>query len=153
VVDECESFGVPNIARGGRRLRLRRRAARRPTGAPHPTVHHSLHSGDRLTGQNAENQQAQVGVQGAIPPAHVRVEVSARPSSGSRKPFLDQATQADPMGFGPPAWVERSLGAYLSCGILAHGFARASGSGGSPKTTTISLARCNGSYGRSEAFS
>ena len=29
------------------------------------------------------------------------------------------------MGFGPPAWVERSLRAYLRCGILAHGFARA----------------------------
>ena len=39
--------------------------------------------------------------------------------------FLAQATQADPMGFGPPAWVERSLRSYLRCGILAHGFARA----------------------------
>ena len=29
------------------------------------------------------------------------------------------------MGFGPPAWVERDLRAYLRCGILAHGFARA----------------------------
>jgi len=29
------------------------------------------------------------------------------------------------MGSGPPAWVERSLRAYLRCGILAHGFARA----------------------------
>ena len=39
--------------------------------------------------------------------------------------FLAQATQTDPMGFGPPAWVERNLQAYLKCGILAHGFARA----------------------------
>ena len=39
--------------------------------------------------------------------------------------FLAQATQADPIGFGRPAWVERSLRAYLRCGILAHGFARA----------------------------
>ena len=39
--------------------------------------------------------------------------------------FLDQATLVDPMGFGPPAWVERDLRAYLKCGILAHGFARA----------------------------
>ena len=39
--------------------------------------------------------------------------------------FLDQATQSDPMGFGPPGWVERDLRAYLRCGILAHGFARA----------------------------
>ena len=39
--------------------------------------------------------------------------------------FLPRATEADPMGFGPPAWVERSLRSYLRCGILAHGFARA----------------------------
>jgi hypothetical protein len=39
--------------------------------------------------------------------------------------FLDQATQSDPRGLGPPAWVERSLRAYLRCDILAHGFARA----------------------------
>ncbi len=38
--------------------------------------------------------------------------------------FLAEATQADPMGFGPAAWVERDLRAYLRCGILAHGFAR-----------------------------
>jgi hypothetical protein len=29
------------------------------------------------------------------------------------------------IGFGPPAYVWRSLRAYLRCGILAHGFARA----------------------------
>lgn len=39
--------------------------------------------------------------------------------------FLAEATQADPMGFGSPTWVERDLRAYLRCGILAHGFARA----------------------------
>jgi hypothetical protein len=27
--------------------------------------------------------------------------------------FLAQATHAEPMGFGPPGWVERSLRAYL----------------------------------------
>jgi len=29
------------------------------------------------------------------------------------------------MGHGLPAWVERDFRAYLRCGILAHGFARA----------------------------
>ena len=29
------------------------------------------------------------------------------------------------MGGGVPAWVERDFRAYLRCGILAHGFARA----------------------------
>ena len=38
--------------------------------------------------------------------------------------FLAQATQADPMGYGVPSWVEKDLRAYLRCGILAHGFAR-----------------------------
>jgi len=29
------------------------------------------------------------------------------------------------MGFGLPTWVERDFRAYLRCGVLAHGFARA----------------------------
>ena len=29
------------------------------------------------------------------------------------------------MGDGVPSWVERDFRAYLRCGILAHGFARA----------------------------
>ncbi len=39
--------------------------------------------------------------------------------------FLAQAAEADPMADGVPSWVERDLRAYLRCGILAHGFARA----------------------------
>jgi len=43
--------------------------------------------------------------------------------------FLAQAAEADPMGGGVPSWVERDFRAYLRCGILAHGFARARCSG------------------------
>ena len=43
--------------------------------------------------------------------------------------FLAQAAEADPMGDGVPSWVERDFRAYLRCGILAHGFARARCSG------------------------
>ena len=39
--------------------------------------------------------------------------------------FLAQAAEADPLGGGVPSWVERDFRAYLRCGILAHGFARA----------------------------
>ena len=39
--------------------------------------------------------------------------------------FLTEAAEADPMGGGVPSWVERDFRAYLRCGILAHGFARA----------------------------
>jgi len=39
--------------------------------------------------------------------------------------FLAQAAESDPMGYGVPSWVERDFRAYLRCGILAHGFARA----------------------------
>ncbi|MFV2008199.1 MAG: transposase zinc-binding domain-containing protein [Longimicrobiales bacterium] len=39
--------------------------------------------------------------------------------------FLAQAAESDPMGDGVPSWVERDFRAYLRCGILAHGFARA----------------------------
>ena len=39
--------------------------------------------------------------------------------------FPAQASEADPMGSGVPAWVERDFRGYLRCGILAHGFARA----------------------------
>jgi hypothetical protein len=39
--------------------------------------------------------------------------------------FLAQAAESDPLRNGIPAWVERDFRAYLRCGILAHGFARA----------------------------
>ncbi len=39
--------------------------------------------------------------------------------------FLTEAAEADPMGGSVPSWVERDFRAYLRCGILAHGFARA----------------------------
>ena len=39
--------------------------------------------------------------------------------------FLAHAAESDPMGDGVPSWVERDFRAYLRCGILAHGFARA----------------------------
>ncbi|TVR62586.1 MAG: hypothetical protein EA422_11025 [Gemmatimonadales bacterium] len=38
--------------------------------------------------------------------------------------FLAEAQEADSMGWGVPAWVERDFRSYLRCGILAHGFAR-----------------------------
>jgi predicted aconitase len=38
---------------------------------------------------------------------------------------LAQAAEADPLGNGVPWWVEKDFRAYLRCGILAHGFARA----------------------------
>jgi hypothetical protein len=39
--------------------------------------------------------------------------------------FLTQAAEADPGGYGVPSWVEKDFRAYLQCGILGHGFARA----------------------------
>ncbi len=39
--------------------------------------------------------------------------------------FLATGEEAHPLGFGVSAWVERDFRAYLRCGILAHGFARA----------------------------
>ncbi len=39
--------------------------------------------------------------------------------------FLAQTAEADPLGYGVPTWVEKDFRAYLQCGILAHGFARA----------------------------
>ena len=39
--------------------------------------------------------------------------------------FLAQATESDPLGYGVPAWLEKDFRAYLRCGALAHGFARA----------------------------
>jgi len=41
------------------------------------------------------------------------------------KTFLARAAEADPLGNGVPWWVEKDFRAYLRCGILAHGFARA----------------------------
>jgi hypothetical protein len=58
--------------------------------------------------------------------------------------FLDQAAQADPVGFRPPAWVERSLRVYLRWGILAHGFARA----GHPPKGVVWSAATSGSNSR-----
>ena len=39
--------------------------------------------------------------------------------------FLARAAEADPLGHGVPWWIEKDFLAYLRCGILAHGFARA----------------------------
>jgi len=39
--------------------------------------------------------------------------------------FLAHAAEADPVGYGVPTWVEKDFRAYLRCGILAYGFARA----------------------------
>jgi len=39
--------------------------------------------------------------------------------------YLALANEADPMGHGVPAHVEKELRSYLKCGLLAHGFARA----------------------------
>ncbi|MBW2245278.1 MAG: transposase [Deltaproteobacteria bacterium] len=39
--------------------------------------------------------------------------------------FLTQAAETASMGSGVPFWVEKDFRAYLRCGILAHGFARA----------------------------
>jgi hypothetical protein len=39
--------------------------------------------------------------------------------------FLAHATDADPFADALPGWVEEDFRAYLRCGILAHGFARA----------------------------
>jgi len=39
--------------------------------------------------------------------------------------FLATAEDDEPTGWGVPSWVERDFRAYLRCGILAHGFARA----------------------------
>jgi Transposase zinc-binding domain len=39
--------------------------------------------------------------------------------------FLARAAEVDPLGNGVPWWVEKDFRAYLRCGILAHGFARA----------------------------
>ncbi len=38
--------------------------------------------------------------------------------------FLAVAVEADPNGWGVPAWVEEDFRRYLGCGILARGFAR-----------------------------
>jgi hypothetical protein len=39
--------------------------------------------------------------------------------------FLTHAVESDPVGYGVPTWVEKDFRAYLRCGILAYGFARA----------------------------
>ena len=41
------------------------------------------------------------------------------------EPFLASARERSAHGRGLPAFVERELRAYLDCGILARGFARA----------------------------
>lgn len=43
--------------------------------------------------------------------------------------YLARAQENDPLGDGVPNFVEARFHAYLPCGILAHGFARARGSG------------------------
>ena len=74
------------------------------------------------------------------PPAQVPDWATTRPVYRQRRPtatplypvvqhhletFLTQAAEIDPMGNGVPFWVEKDFRAYLRCGILAHGFARA----------------------------
>jgi len=39
--------------------------------------------------------------------------------------YVSLANEADPMGDGVPDHVEKEFRSYLTCGILAHGFARA----------------------------
>jgi len=39
--------------------------------------------------------------------------------------YLTLANESDPMGDGVPDHVEKEFRSYLTCGILAHGFARA----------------------------
>jgi hypothetical protein len=39
--------------------------------------------------------------------------------------YLSQARWEDPLGGAVPAYVEHDLRQYLTCGLLAHGFARA----------------------------
>lgn len=39
--------------------------------------------------------------------------------------YLALANESDPMGDGVPDHVEKEFRSYLTCGILAHGFARA----------------------------
>ena len=39
--------------------------------------------------------------------------------------YLSQARWEDPLGNAVPVYVEHDLRKYLTCGILAHGFARA----------------------------
>jgi hypothetical protein len=39
--------------------------------------------------------------------------------------FLARAVEIDPLGNGVPWWIEKDFRAYLRCGILAHGLARA----------------------------
>jgi hypothetical protein len=41
------------------------------------------------------------------------------------KTYLALANGSDPMGDGVPDHVEKAFRSYLTCGILAHGFARA----------------------------
>jgi len=74
------------------------------------------------------------------PPARPPEWAGSRPTYRPRRPtatplypvvqhhletFLAQAADSDPMGYGVPTWVEKDFRAYLRCGILAHGFARA----------------------------
>ncbi len=74
------------------------------------------------------------------PPTQVPDWATTRPVYRQRRPtatplypvvqhhletFLTQAAKIDPMGNGVPFWVEKDFRAYLRCGILAHGFARA----------------------------
>jgi hypothetical protein len=47
--------------------------------------------------------------------------------------YLALANEADPMGDGVPAHVEKEFRDYLKCGILAHGFARARCTSPKPK--------------------
>jgi len=70
-------------------------------------------------------------------PAHAQPYRRRRPESTTLhrivrehlETYLALGNEADPMGDGVPAHVEKELRSYLRCGILAHGFARARCSG------------------------
>jgi hypothetical protein len=53
--------------------------------------------------------------------------------------FLARAAEADSPSEGVPLWAEDDFRAYLRCGILAHGFARARcGEGGAERLVAFS---------------
>lgn len=74
-----------------------------------------------------------IGPRSVAPPASASVYRPRRPTATPLYPvvqhhletFLAAADDGDADGSGLPPWVEREFRAYLECGILAHGFARA----------------------------
>jgi hypothetical protein len=66
------------------------------------------------SGRLAHVSSATTEVHAALPGRQDHLETS-----------LARAAEADPLGNGVLRWVEKDFRAYLRCGILAHGFARA----------------------------